>query len=218
MRVIRVLSEDTHWSGKLVSNKCPLEVMREPSSIIKQQSVSLASFPADQLVLRCSIVLFILSAQCPLVFQRLCKVSDCFVRYRVAAANCALGAFSFLVSSLPVAVDLVSTAKMDSACCPGRRIKQGTAESSLFSSHNGTVCGSDVMDPGWLSWAQGVHGKEHQGGWMERWSFSSRGAVLLLWLQSLKSSPWNWLLKTGCSRDVAFAACLSAGSKVRPHL
>lgn len=106
MRVIRVLSEDTHWSGKLVSNKCPLEVMREPSSIIKQQSVSLASFPADQLVLRWSIVLFILSAQCPSVFQRLCKVSDCFVRYRVAAANCALGAFSFLVSSLPVAVDL----------------------------------------------------------------------------------------------------------------
>lgn len=147
MRVIRVLSEDTHWSGKLVSNKCPLEVMREPSSIIKQQSVSLASFPADQLVLRCSIVLFILSAQCPSVFQRLCKVSDCFVRYRVAAANCALGAFSFLVSSLPVAVDLVSTAKMDSACCPRRRIKQGTAESTLFSSHNGT---------GWLwQWCDG---------------------------------------------------------------
>lgn len=143
--------------------------MREPSSIIKQQSVSLASFPADQLVLRCSIVLFILSAQCPLVFQRLCKVSDCFVRYRVAAANCALGAFSFLVSSLPVAVDLYLQQKWIQHAALGEESNKEQQNRVCFPLIMALAdCGSDVMDPGWLSWAQGVHGQEHQGGWMER--------------------------------------------------
>jgi len=32
-------------------------------------------------------------------------------------------------------------------------------------------CGGDVMDPGWLSWAQGVQGQEQQGGWMELFLF-----------------------------------------------
>lgn len=193
----------------------PLEVMREPSSIIKQKSVSLASFPADQLVLRSSIVLFILSARCPSVFQHLCTVLWLLCQMHDWQLPCCSQCLLFsCFAPISGCGACVSTAKMDSAWCPMGSIKQGTAESSLFSSHNGT---------GWLwRWRDGPRLAElGSGSAWPRAAGGLDGALSLLEVLccSLGSGhPWNWLLKTGCSRDVAFAACLFGGSKVRPCL